>query len=315
VMERIGRALSSAPVAGFTAVTRRFARATLLLLPALVLGQGVELRGTVVAARVLTPLPNVEVAIPALGLSTRSDSVGAFMLTGVTAGSHRVTARRLGYNAVETDVRVGTAAPPPLRLILLSMQRLDSVQVIAMPLDNALLVFEENRRLGFGKFLTREQLVRYDGMKLASVMPQMSGVALVRAGQWSMLTSKRQSVGGPCGNPRDGSIPGSPRYTPDVYQANRGVPCACYAQVYIDGMLQNPGTPTEPFDVNAVPVDDIEGVEWYAAPSQTPVQYTRLNSACGVLVIHTRRAGGRSVRPPAPRPDTATASTPLDSSG
>jgi hypothetical protein len=59
----------------------------------------------------------------------------------------------------------------------------------------------------------------------------------------------------------------------------------------------NPGRPTEPYDVNSIAPDQIESLEWYASPSQTPSRYNNLNSVCGVIVIHTRRF--ESIKPPA----------------
>jgi hypothetical protein len=43
------------------------------------------------------------------------------------------------------------------------------------------------------------------------------------------------------------------------------------------------------FDVNSLQPDQIEAVEYYAGPSQTPMEYSTLNAVCGVLVIWTRR--------------------------
>lgn len=276
---------------------RRPRRAWLLALLALApvraaLPQGVEVSGRVVAFRSQLPLAGVEVAIPALAILSQTDSTGAFALANVPRGVHRVVARRLGYQAFETDLEVGATAPPPLRIVMLPLQRLDSVEVIATPLDPAMLEFEEHRRMGLGSYLTREHLVRYEGMRMSSVMPQLSAVSLVRSGQTALLTSRRHTVTprrDDC-DARRGSAPGSPIYTPSLYEANRGVACTCYAQVYLDGVLQNPGKPTEPFDVNSIRVDQIEAVEWYAGPSQTPAKYASLNSSCGVLVIHTRRS-------------------------
>ncbi len=36
----------------------------------------------------------------------------------------------------------------------------------------------------------------------------------------------------------------------------------------------------------------IEAIEFYSSPAQTPSKYSRLNSRCGVYVIHTRRPPG-----------------------
>lgn len=43
------------------------------------------------------------------------------------------------------------------------------------------------------------------------------------------------------------------------------------------------------FDINTVPASSVAAIDFYAGPSQTPLKYAKLNSACGVLVIHTRR--------------------------
>jgi hypothetical protein len=51
----------------------------------------------------------------------------------------------------------------------------------------------------------------------------------------------------------------------------------------------NQGSAAEPFDVNSIPPETIEAIEWYAGPAQTPSEYNNLNTACGVLVIWTHR--------------------------
>jgi hypothetical protein len=42
-------------------------------------------------------------------------------------------------------------------------------------------------------------------------------------------------------------------------------------------------------DINSFSPAEIEAIEFYTGPAQTPVKYSRLDSHCGVLVIHTRR--------------------------
>ena len=51
----------------------------------------------------------------------------------------------------------------------------------------------------------------------------------------------------------------------------------------------NHGTPTPPFEANELHADQIEALEWYAGASETPGRYAKLNSDCGVLVVHMRR--------------------------
>jgi len=47
--------------------------------------------------------------------------------------------------------------------------------------------------------------------------------------------------------------------------------------------------PTEPWDINQIPPDQVEAIEYYASAAQTPMRYSRMASSCGVVVIWTRR--------------------------
>jgi hypothetical protein len=87
-----------------------------------------------------------------------------------------------------------------------------------------------------------------------------------------------------------GCLPGQGVYVPGAFEVRAGVKVACYAQVYLDDALMNPSRPTEPFDIGTIYADQLEGVEFYAGPSQLPLKYAKLDSRCGVLVLWTRRA-------------------------
>ncbi|HEV8215249.1 MAG TPA: hypothetical protein VGP95_05425, partial [Gemmatimonadaceae bacterium] len=79
-------------------------------------------------------------------------------------------------------------------------------------------------------------------------------------------------------------------YIPDGMQRQQGMPIACWSLIWIDGVLQNGvREPTEPFDLKEVPPDRIDKVEFYAGASETPLQYSRMGSNCGTLVIWTRQ--------------------------
>jgi hypothetical protein len=69
------------------------------------------------------------------------------------------------------------------------------------------------------------------------------------------------------------------------------MPIACYALVYVDDVLMNGTTePTEPFDISSIAPEQVEAVEFYSGPAQTPLKYSRMGSNCGVLVIWRRRS-------------------------
>ena len=79
----------------------------------------------------------------------------------------------------------------------------------------------------------------------------------------------------------------------------QGMPKECWALVWVDGVLQNGiREPTEPFDLKEIPPDRIDKMEFYAGASETPSQYSRMGSQCGVLVIWTRQYEPKPEKPP-----------------
>ena len=259
------------------------------------------LSGFVVADTADQPLADVEIVLPELGIGTRSDARGAFRIEAVPAGRHRLVARRIGFGVLETEVTFAPNEEEERRIVLSPTTVLEEVSVHGRAADEALRDFAENRRLGLGKFVGREELERLEGRKMSEVVARLSGVGVTGQGTRAFLLSRRQVLPlralEECSG---GGSPGGSVYVPSTAEKRQGVACACYAQVYRDGVLQNPGMPSEPFDVNSIPPAEIEAIEWYASPAETPARYAGLNSACGVYVIHSRRATGTARTPDRP---------------
>jgi hypothetical protein len=246
--------------------------------------------GVVVADSSQRTLADAEVAIPALALTTRTNARGEFRLTDVPVGTHEIFVRRVGYGAITAPITFAANDEEERRLVLRPLNVLDSVEVVAARTDRALLEFEENRKLGLGHFITREELDKNRNLKMGEVLAMVPGSGVVRgrsSGAWVMSKRYVGSISSALGQ-SSGSV-----YTPSPTERMLGLVKGCYAQVYLDNRLMNFGKPTEPFDVNSVPSEQIEAVEWYASAAQTPGRYSGLNSNCGVLVIHTRRFDNR----------------------
>jgi hypothetical protein len=47
--------------------------------------------------------------------------------------------------------------------------------------------------------------------------------------------------------------------------------------------------PGDRCNLNELIVMQIEAIEYYAGPADTPAKYNNLGANCGVLVVHTRR--------------------------
>jgi hypothetical protein len=259
----------------------RFAHTDLVLDATLV--PSATFTGIVVVDSTNDPVVGAEVGVTALGLSTSTDDHGAFRLTGIAPGQQQVVIRRIGYGPVEAQLTF--AAGQSLRRTV-HMGRatvLDSVIVTDRMTDRALADFEDNRRLGLGHFLTREDLKPLEGVSTAGALATMPGIAFVRAGPYAWVQTSRAT------SDRGGALP-------DRGDQAKGALLGCYAVVYVDNLLvfanKRLGTPPrlEPlFDINSIPVSEIEAIEYYASPAETPMQYNILNATCGVLVIHTLR--------------------------
>ena len=254
----------------------RFARADLVLDRAAT--RGAALTGLVLdsAGR---PIADAEVALPDLPKGVRTTDRGAFRVDDIPPGSHRVTVRRLGYGPMDTTIAFRTNQTVDRRIHLTRVVALDSVSVVAA--HYAIRSFEEHRKVGLGTFWTRGDLAGHEARAMSEILSQTPGLRIARGtGAYAWILSTRKPP----------SLDNTGVYEPERHELLQGLKPDCYARVYMDGALINPGDPAEPFNVNTLSPNLIEAMEWYASPAETPTRYNRLNSACGVLVVWTRRS-------------------------
>jgi hypothetical protein len=207
-----------------------------------------------------TPIADAEVTLPELSLVTRSNERGIFRIAEVPLGMHSVVVRKVGYGALETRLSFN---PGTLQreVFLTRTTTLDSVKVLAQ--RPVIREFEEHKKLGMGKFITRAQLESREGRRLGELLSTLMGVHITGKGTSAFVAGSR--------GPR--SISGG----------------SCLANVYLDRMLMYGRRGDPPFDVNSIPPEEIEAIEYYASAATTPMEYSTLNSTCGVIVIWTRR--------------------------
>ena len=282
-----GTAASSDPKPVFTAT--RVARADLTAdRAARVTGR---FTGKVFMDSTKTPIEGAEIYFPQLAKVTRSGIDGSFEIGEIPAGEQHVVIRRIGYGILDTKLAFAANTTLNRQVFLSRATLLDSVVVTDRVTLNILRDFEDNRRVGLGHFLDRSVLAKQTAdTKLARLISQWPGISVFGTGGHLWVAGNRK--GPPLCPPNGGAScfeahgyyvpgPGDPK--------NAGLQIDCYAQVYVDDILMNGGTPTRYFDIGATYADQAEAVEWYAGPSETPGRYSNLNAVCGVLVIHTRR--------------------------
>ncbi len=238
------------------------------------------LRGTVVtvdSTQASRPVADAEVSIPALARVTRSNARGEYRLDDIPTGEHEVQVRRVGYGAIVASLAFVANSDNERRMVLRPLTVLDSIEVLADAIPLRLREFEEHRRLGLGHFFVRADFDKNVGRRMGDMLATVPALGLARGGTsvWPMTTRLVP--------PNSGAV-----YQPTEAERFRGMVAGCYAHVYVNGQLMNPGVPTEPFDLNTLAPNQIEALEWYAGAAQTPTRYSKLNGNCGVVVVHLR---------------------------
>jgi hypothetical protein len=247
-----------------------------------------ELEATSVARALLTgtvvdstnkPVSGAEVTLVDLNAVTRTNARGAFRFDAVPPGAHALRVRAIGYAPFDAAITLAAGERAARRITVGRVATLSEVDVTATRLDPAMRDFEENRRVGLGHFLTREDLEKQRNQRLSEIIQMTPGFRMARGQNSAYAVSSRgsRSMVSRCfefeGTPPRG-----------------GGGCGCYPQVFLDKMPLFSGRDGDIVpDLARMRPDQIESVELYASAAQTPSQYSGLNSTCGVIVIHTRR--------------------------
>lgn len=260
------------------------------LSPVAFLGAQGVLAGTVVDRQAGAPLSAVRVSAPRLQVEAVSDSNGRFRLAPLPAGEHLVHVSRAGFMADSFLVSVGPNETVSRDILLLrAATRLTEVRVRGEPTASEvakLVGFRERMKAGFGEFLDRAAIERWEGRRTGDMLALLPGLDVRRS-----LGSKAWAVGARAVSSGKCAFCSEDRkrvLDPADIEAGAGV--ACYADVYLDGALvynsTSRGAPL--FDLNSLLPESIAGVEYYAGPARLSVEFNRTSGGCGTLLIWTR---------------------------
>ena len=201
--------------------------------------------------------------------SFTADSTGAFVARLPRAGKYLIQTHQLGYSQSTSQVLEVTADEVVEIELVLSVRPLtvEPVNVTArsQPHNPYLEAsgFYARRESGVGHFLTRAEVQRYSRVQVSESLRHVPGVRMVRV---------------------DGR-----RFDAMISRASYAR--RCLPAIFLDGVLSRPGGPQKPTDValdDLVPATEIEGIEIYSGPSQSPSAFSRY-ADCGVIVIWTKR--------------------------
>jgi Carboxypeptidase regulatory-like domain len=232
------------------------------------------------------PIGGVEVSLPGLSKNTLTNEQGAFALRDLPPGMRDVLARRVGYGPVEAQVAIEAGRTVERHIRMPRATSLESVVVTEKAVDHQLDDFEVNKKLGLGHFFTRAELAPQESRSTGAVLTTLPGIKVFAMGPYAWVGSGRHNATSFGGNAQV--------LLDESDRAKRAPLWDCYAVVYLDDHIvfrnTHPTGKWEPlFDINSIPVADIEAIEYYASAAEAPTKYSTLNSQCGVLVIHTIR--------------------------
>jgi hypothetical protein len=206
-----------------------------------------------------TLVPNVEVVVPKTGATAHTDSLGRFVLTRLAPGMFDVSLRRLSYSPMMISLQVTEGDTTDVEVTLnAAAETLPTVVVKGKEERKRQLDgFEQRRKLGLGHFITRAQIESRNPLVLSEMVRGTPGAQLMQTnitGRMTLRFSRRSD---------------------------------CPPAYFVDGQyLIN-------YNIDDMPVRDVEGVELYAGFAGLPQEFAKQMGilACGAVVIWTRIPG------------------------
>jgi len=214
---------------------------------------GGSISGTTIDAQTGIPIVGASITIPLLSRAVISDEGGHFLHSTLEAGSYVVQVHAVGYipSAKGFDLTTGQSVTHIFQLTTVPPV-LPNVVVSGHTgsVGRRFEDFDRRRALKRGQFLTRAEIEGRNAVNLSDLLQTMRGIRTECAGFTCIVETSRSTHGCP------------PAY-------------------FVDGRMSTTFGPT-------TPVRDIEGIEVYLGPSETPAEFLGPDSGCGVIGIWTK---------------------------
>jgi TonB family protein len=209
-------------------------------------------------------ISGAQVGIAGTDIQGYTDADGHLRLGPIAPGPARLTVRRLGFRATTSDVTIA-ASGATLDTVQLTevAHRLDPITVrgSVKTFNGRLAGFYQRRSQGFGRFITREQIVKSDATRLSDLFRTIPGARLVSTSTIQNAVRMRGAT-------------------------------SCPPLLWLDG------TPAATAEYNLDTIDplSVDAIEIYNGPSEVPLQFKPPMDvqACGAIVIwsHTGERHG-----------------------
>ncbi|HEU4558013.1 MAG TPA: carboxypeptidase regulatory-like domain-containing protein [Longimicrobium sp.] len=195
----------------------------------------------------------------------------------------RTTQVALGADAGEVDLRPG--AGTGLVATVQKVVQLAAVQAQARNMTLDIQGFYDRQRRGHGIFINEDRLQRNPTGRLTDVLRGVPGVRLVRyTPRDSASTDLLSRFGGRSGMDMEEQYRiASSRGSASIMSSG-----PCWMDVYVDGVQVQSSNPNLSQSLDSFPLSQVQAVEVYRGPAETPEQYKQAWSACGVILLWTK---------------------------
>jgi len=193
----------------------------------------------------------------------RTAADGSFELRGLTAGSHTVEARAIGYSRKRIGLDIEPEGENRIAFTLTKVAvALPELTVTAAASAAAKSGFDQRRTAGLGGyFITAQDIARRGSVRLEDLFKTVPGMRVEPVGlnDYRILST------------RGGS----------------NFAAECEPTVYVDDVRMF----LDPEAGLSIPIDPTEvlGIEIHPGPATAPVQYRAFGQNCGVILIWTKR--------------------------
>lgn len=232
------------------------------------------------------PIAGVEVSVQGTSRTATSDRAGSFQMTGIPTGTTTVTLRRVGYapqtsimKLVDGDNSLGVAVLTALPRELDTVRTRENELYREYPL---LREFDENRKIGLGQFVTRQQLEMQRGGFMTPIFNQMRGIMMIRSTTVATHAWLANSYVPSTSCTVLEEFSGTEKTTPVSDAACN----YCFPSVYLDNSLIAPRGVAA--NIGRFNPDQFEAIQVFLGDAETPARYISGQSGCGVIVLISR---------------------------
>jgi len=227
-------------------------------LPASLLAQAV-LVGRTISDSTRDPISGVDIVVEKLKLKAESGGDGKFTLPNLDWGVQTAVIRKIGYRPVRLQLMVASDDTVRVDIRLrASVVELPPLEVTASSVAPGMEEFARRRLAGWGTFFDAKYLRQADHRRLSDLLTGIRGVRPITNGFRTVLVSSRSN---------------------------------CPMAIWLDGMqIFAPGSRRSAPDINDFSTHQLEGIEVYSGPAETPAELSGFGANCGAVALWTRRS-------------------------